>query len=382
MRRLLVPIILLLISSCVQNTGGGSRVPVILISDLYYPAQDIGDNVDLITPYALEQIDLKAIVMDITRPHLKEDGILRDPGFIPVRQLNYLFSRDVPCAAAPYDPLSYPEDKKEDAPSFQQKGIDLLLRTIETADRPVHIVSTGSLRPLALAFNRRPDLMLSDKVAAVHVSAGSSSEDFLEWNIALDTLAAARVLRSGMKIVLYPCATEEGPFNKGVHNSFWALWDLDWILDMPDKRLRNYLVYNILRKRDRPDFLSYLEDSLPEEDAATLLDFRSDRFYGSGGCHYVWETAVWMQVASLVLVERDGQGRIVPQNKVMDSDRVCVEQLWPIRLEVKDNGMFSFERCDEDSPVQLYFRMEPWKQEKLLNTAFPRWYCSFKSTQL
>lgn len=373
--------LLLAAVSCGNPSQKDGRVPVIVISDLYFPGQDIGDNVDLLTPYALDQIDLKAIVMDITRSHLKEDGILRDPGFIPVRQLNYLFGKEVPCAAAPYDSLSSPEDLKDDAPAFQQKGIELLISTIEKSDRPVHIVSTGSLRPLAIALNRRPDLLLSDKVAAVHVAAGSSSEYFLEWNIALDTLAAARVLRSGMKIILYPCATENGPFDKGVNNAFWALWDLDWILDMPDVRLRNYLVYNILRKSDRPDFLSYLEDPLPESDAAALRAFRSDRFYGSGGRHYVWETAVWMQVASLVLVEREGVGRIVPEGEVRDDDLVCPEQLWPVSLEVADNGLFRFERSDEDSSVRMYFRMEPWKQEKLLNEAFPAWYGSFRSKQ-
>ena len=370
---------LLLTAACGNPSRGVGKVPVILISDLYYPAQDIGDNVDLLTPYALDQIDLKAIVMDITRSHLKEDGIRRDPGFIPVMQLNYIFGKDIPCAAAPYDPLSCPEDRKDDAPAFQQKGIDLLISTIETSDMPVHIVSTGSLRPLAIAFNRRPDLLLSEKVAAVHISAGSSSEEFLEWNIALDTLAAARVLRSGMKIVLYPCATAAGPFDKGVNNSFWALWDLDWILDMPDGRMRNYLVYNIIRKTDRPDFLSYLEDALPEPDAAALRSFRSDRFYGSGGRHYVWETAVWMQLASLVLVEREGHRRIVPENEVLNNDRVCIEQLWPVTLNVADNGLFSFERSEEESSVRLYFRAEPWKQEKLLNEALPLWYKSFRS---
>ena len=373
--------LLLAAVSCGNPSRNDDRVPVIVISDLYFPGQDIGDNIDLLTPYSLEQIDLRAIVMDITRSHLREDGILRDPGFIPVRQLNYIFGRDVPCAAAPYDPICCPEDRKDDAPAFEQKGIELLLRTIEEAEKPVHIVSTGSLRPLAIAFNRRPDLMLSDKVAAVHISAGSSSEDFLEWNIALDTLAAARVLRSGMKIILYPCATADGPFDKGVNNSFWALWDLDWIFDMTDSRMRNYLVYNILRKSDRPDFLSYLEDPLPESDAAALRSFRSDRFYGSGGRHYVWETAVWMQVASLVLVEREGVGRIVPEGEVLDDDLVCPEQLWPVRMEVADNGVFSFERCEDGSSVRMYFRMEPWKQERLLNEAFPVWYGSFRSVR-
>ena len=381
MRKILPFISLLLFAFCGCSHQDDGKVPVILISDLYYPAQDVGDNVDLLTPYALEQIDLKAVIFDITRSHMNEDGIRRDPGFIPVRQLNYLFGKDVPCAAAPYDSLSSPEDRKEDAPAFQQKGIELLLNTIEAADKPVHIVSTGSLRPLAIALNRRPDLMLSGKVAAVHISAGSSSEHFMEWNIALDTLAAARVLRSGMRIILYPCATENGPFDKGVNNSFWALWNLDWILDMPDGRMRNYLAYNILRKSDRPDFLSYLEGPLPESDAAALRAFRSDRFYGSGGRHYVWETAVWMQVASLVLVEREGVGRIVPEGEVLDDDLVSPDQLWPVKLNVADNGLFSFERCDGDSSVLLYFRAEPWKQEMLLNQAFPIWYSSFRSGQ-
>lgn len=381
MRRFLPLILLFFLSACGNVSKDDGGVPVILISDLYYPAQDIGDNVDLLTPYALEQIDLKAVIFDITRSHLKEDGILRDPGFIPIRQLNYLFCKDVPCAAAPYDSLFSPEDRKEDVPEFQQKGIELLIRTIEDARRPVHIVSTGSLRPLAVAFNRRPDLLLSKKVAAVHVSAGSSSEGFLEWNIALDTLAAARVLRSGMKIILYPCATENGPFDKGVNNSFWALHDLGWILSLSDTRIRNYLAYNILRKSERPDFLSYLEDPLPPSDAAALRSFRSDRFYGSGGAHYVWETAVWMNLASLVLVERDGRGLIVPEKEVLSSDLVSPDQLWPVSLNVEDNGLFRFERCEGDSTVKLYFRAEPWKQEMLLNQAFPLWYNSFRSLQ-
>ena len=378
-RRLAYLLLPALIVSCGKMQDKDTSVPIILISDLYYPAQDIGDNVDLLTPFALEQIDLKAIIFDITRSHLNEDGIRRDPGYIPVRQLNYLFGKDVPCAAAPYDSLSFPEDRKEDAPLFQQEGIELLLRSIESSSRPVYIVCTGSLRPLAIALNRRPDLLLSPKVAAVLICAGSSSEDFLEWNIALDTLAAARVFRSGMKMILYPCATEYGPFDKGVNNTFWALHDLGWILSMQDSRIRNYLVYNILRKTDRPDFLSYLEEDLTDEDAAELLAFRSDRFYGSGGAHYVWETALWMHLASLVLVEQDGEGSIIREDEVLPDDRVFPEQFWPVKLKVKDNGLFSFERCNGDSPIMLYFRAEPWRQEMLLNHAFPLWYNSFRS---
>jgi hypothetical protein len=367
----------LVAASCGNNRRADEQVPVILVSDLYYPAQDIGDNVDLVAPFALKEIDLVAIIFDITRSHLKEDGISRDPGFIPVRQLNTIFEKEVPCAAAPYDELSSPEDRKEEAPYSQQRGIELFLQTLEKASRPVHIVSTGSLRPIAIALNRRPDLFHSGKVAAIHICAGSSSEDYLEWNIALDTLAAARVLRSDMRVILYPCASAEGPFDKDVNNTFWALQDLSWILSLQDRRIKNYLAYNILRKTDRPDFLSYLDEELPEQDAAALRDFRSDRFYGSGGAHYVWETALWMQLASLMLVERDGKGQIVRKDEVLTSDDVCLEELWPVTLTVKDNGLFSFERCTGGSAVWLYYRADPKKQETLLNQAFPLWYDSF-----
>ncbi len=42
------------------------RVPVIDVTDLYHPHQDIGGNVDLIAAYALPEIDLQAVILDVT----------------------------------------------------------------------------------------------------------------------------------------------------------------------------------------------------------------------------------------------------------------------------------------------------------------------------
>lgn len=379
----ITPLLLLLtvIASCTRQAT--DSIPVVVITDLYYPGQDVGDNFDILTPYALEQVDLKAVVFDVSEHFRKiqpDNAVLRDPGFIPVTQLNYLFDCDVPCGCSPFEPLTSPEDAKYDVPDFQQKGIELLISVLENSDKPVHIVSTGSLRPLAVAYNRRPELLCSDKVAAVHICAGSSSDEFMEWNIALDTLAAARVLRSDMRMDIYPCATEYGPFDKGFNNSFWALWNLDWILDMPDMRLSNYLVYNLLSVSDRPDYLNYLEMPLPQKDVENIKARREDYWYGSGGRHYVWETAVWQMVTGLRLVEhRDGQYEIVPEKDIQDTDLVSPEQMWPVALTVKDNGLFSFERVVDESRVRIYFRQEPWKQEKMLNKALPALYSSFRS---
>ena len=82
------------------NSAKAAKVPVIDVTDLYHPCQDIGDNFDLLTAYALPEIDLRAIILDCT-DEWRSKGRL-DPGFIPVTQLNYLFNRNVPCATIPW----------------------------------------------------------------------------------------------------------------------------------------------------------------------------------------------------------------------------------------------------------------------------------------
>jgi hypothetical protein len=80
------------------------RVPLIDVTDLYHPHQDVGDNFDIIAAYALPEIDLKAVILDSTEKY-RRDGNGRDAGFIPVLQMNTLFDRDVPCATTPYTAL-------------------------------------------------------------------------------------------------------------------------------------------------------------------------------------------------------------------------------------------------------------------------------------
>lgn len=71
-----------------------TQVPVIDVTDLYHPHQDVGDNFDIIAAYALPEIDLKAVVLDSTEKY-RRDGNGRDAGFTPVLQLNAIFDRAV-----------------------------------------------------------------------------------------------------------------------------------------------------------------------------------------------------------------------------------------------------------------------------------------------
>ena len=106
-RRYFLPIVL---AMAVGALVASAKTPLIDITDLYHPHQDPGDNFDLIAAYALPEIDLRAVIFDTSGPFrqpvadvpdfgYKDEGGPREPGFIPVEQLNFLFGRAVPCAS-------------------------------------------------------------------------------------------------------------------------------------------------------------------------------------------------------------------------------------------------------------------------------------------
>src|SRR3989339_220115 len=196
------------LSYCIIAVGADviSRKPVINVTDLYHPHQDCGDNMDIIAAYALPEVDLRAVILDCTEafrkpvsdhadPQLRDNRGPRDPGFIPVIQLNYLFGRSVPFAVGPFSAMKSPEDVMRDVPASQQMGIDLILKTLRESQEKVDILIFGSARAVAVAYNREPELMKT-KVGLIHLCAGASSPEFQEWNIALDPHSVVCLLRS------------------------------------------------------------------------------------------------------------------------------------------------------------------------------------------
>jgi hypothetical protein len=356
-----------------------ARTPVIDITDLYHPPQDPGDNFDLIAPYALPSIDLKAVIFDVTarfrRKVAAEPGSLyqddqgpRDPGFIPVTQLNALFGRNVPCACAPFVNLRAPDDPARDAPAFQQAGITLLCDILRAAPQPVHIVSFGSARPLAIAFNREPDLLRS-QIARIHLCAGAAPPGYLEWNVMLDPLAFVRLLASDLPLAIYPCATDQGPFELGIHNTYWQLPDLDFLPRLHPGLVR-YLAYAFSRST-RVDFLRALEEDPP----ADLLESLRKR------PHHVWETAVWAQVADLALARRDQEPwRLIPRHQLHPDDTILRDDLLPCRLAPRPDDQFTFTPLPPAAPARqwIYHRPDPQAQQAALRQALPALYESFQ----
>ena len=348
---------------------------LINITDLYHPHQDVGDNFDLITPYALPDVDLKLVILDCTnkfrQPYAEhaewpDPHGPREPGVIPVTQLNYIFNQNTPYGISPLEPMASPDDKMLNIPGYQNQGVDMLLDTLEKSDEPVAISVFGSLRALAVAYNRNPQLLL-DKVKMVHISASSSTPDYLEWNVLLDPHAFVCVLRSKLPLTLYPCKTGTGPFTPTEFCTFWSLNNLEFVKNM-DKRLQRYLCY-AFNKTLRHDFLRAMDE---EPNMAEL-----DKFCGYP--HNVWETAIWIEMTSRKLVERaDGSYRIMPANEVTPSDKAFKTENLPCKFTVHDSGTYEFALCPEEETNKYMYKIsDPLGQEKALNEALGALYVSY-----
>jgi hypothetical protein len=348
------------------------KIYLIDTTDLYHPGEDIGDNFDIIAPYALEEIDLRTVILDVTE-NFRRRHLQRDPGFIPVLQLNYIFDCDVAVAVSPFGRMKSPDDKMLDAPIFQQSGIEVFLKTLRESKEKMDVTVFGSAKTVAAAYNRDPEL-LRNKIRLLHLSIGTPAPTFFEWNVKLDPCAFVAVLRSDLPMALYPCAAANNPDQTHAHsydsnNGFWRLQTLDFIPKM-DAPIRRYLEYAFTNS-NRTDFLCAMEeDTNPPFDSA-----KWNRH------HNVWETCVWLCMTGRVLVQhKDGTFRIVRKNEIKPDDRILPNELRPCKIKVQDNGLYSYEYTTEPTHIWMYYRGDPKENETALREALPALYLDFKAT--
>ena len=357
-----------------------NKVPVIDITDLYHPPQDFDDTFDLTFPYALPEIELLGVLLDVShRYRIKymgegEQGWYsdptggREPGIIPVWQLNYLFDRAVPCAPCPFIPMARTTDPMTTRGIFENQGLQLFKSLLEQSPQPVEVVSFGSARPIAVAMNRFPEL-LQKKVKRIHLCAGSYPPGkMLEWNVKLDPDAFVRVISGNIPIYLYPCASEGNPFALGNYNTYWLLPNLEFMKEI-DPRLLRYLVYAYSRS-NRIDFLQVLEEELPENDKSTLFQRALN----------VWTLDVWFEVAKRLLVQRaDGSYQIILSTEKKPGDHLLSGTFIPIKFRPLPDGNFEVEKQNGETPHRLFYRENPEKHQKALQEALPKLYKSFKT---
>ena len=365
------------------------KTPVIVITDLYHPYQDPGDNMDLIMGFGLPDVDLKAVLLDITDAFRKDTAdhptLWKDPrgpreaGIIPVEQLNYIFNKKVPYAVGPLSMMKSEEDKMESLSGYEQDAIELLMNVLENSNEPIEVLSFGSARILAVAYNRNPGLM-KKKINKIHLSAGTASKNHElgsdiganmipggEWNVALDVFAFTRILKSDLPVAIYPCAGKDGGFIKDPNDTYWRLPDMGFTQKM-NPQLRRYLDFAFNQKLQH-DFLRAMDTEYP-------VDIDVDRYPKP---FHVWESAIWLKATQReIICTPEGKYRTIKKNKVQKSDRVISNELRACNLdEIRDDGRFQFSYCKKSSNnKEIYYRQNMDENEKALQQVIPELYIS------
>ena len=208
-------------------------VPVIHITDLYHPHNDPDDHFDLATVFGMDAFDLRAVVIDMGK-----DGAGR-PGLPAVEQMMRITGKQVPCATGLVENLKTQSDKCEQQPAEAQAGVNLILKVLRESDKPVTVFCVGSMRDLAAAYNREPEL-LKEKMGRCYVNAGDTAGG-VEWNVGLDPHAYVRVMDSPLAVFWMPCFGADG------YQTYWWFKQAD-VLEPAPLAFQNFIVYALTKK--------------------------------------------------------------------------------------------------------------------------------------
>jgi hypothetical protein len=341
-----LPLILGALVWLVPAAVPASKIPLVHTTDLFHPPADPDDHFDLATVYALEEFDVKAVLLD--RALLPGSQAL-EPGYIPVAQLSHMTGRTTVVAAGPSAPLSSPRDVATGGPHSEQTAIHTLLDVLRTSPDRVVVTVLGSARIVAAAYQRDPGL-LKNKIRAVLLNAGSSGDDAAEYNVRIDVPAYAGLLRSGLPIDWYPCAAA-GPNksvanNVGERNTFWRAAQRDLFNGLPQPLLSWFLY--ALRRSPRNDLLRALREDQPMPEQVL------------GAQRNMWSTASFALAAGRVLAKTSEGWRFLPAGRVTRGQLVEAMELEPVAVTVSDDGRTTWKPATR-SNIRL-FRRRPGPQ--------------------
>jgi len=282
-----------------DDSGRSRKVSVVYCTDLFHPHNDPDDHFDIATLYSIPEIDIRAIILDQNNRCGWDQE--KTPGSVPVSQLNYITRRDVPFAAGLRHNLTTPEDSgtwQED-----QKGVELLLEALRQSPRPVTVITVGSLRDVAAAYNREPTL-LRERIDRLFVFAGEASQEgFVDYNVDLDINAYIRIMGSDLPVYWVPCF-DGGLWKNNGHASWWDASHSD-LLSKASKKALNFFIY-ALQQEDRAavDPIRYIDGDVDTNAREKIFAMT----------RHLWCSSVFAYVANRKIIRRNGAFASVPAN--------------------------------------------------------------------
>jgi hypothetical protein len=207
------------------------RVPVIVSTDLFYPpiAGREDDYLDVALLVTMPEVEVKGVILDNAAAGEQRPQESR-PGANAMAALETVLRRRTPAFLGLERPLAGVDDKGTSGEAHFQAGVAFILKTLRATAVPVTIVTLGSLRDVAAAFNREPALF-REKVGKLVVFAGEAASTAAgmasasDYNVELDRNAFVAVMRSGLPIYWVPRqdgGETSGRANNAGHASVWT----------------------------------------------------------------------------------------------------------------------------------------------------------------
>ncbi|MFQ5484958.1 MAG: nucleoside hydrolase [Desulfobacterales bacterium] len=317
------------------SSNQGGKIPVIYSTDLFHPHDDPDDHFDIVTLYAMPEIDIRAIILDQGAKQEKR------PGKIPIQQLNHLIGRDVPYEIGLSRPLRSPSDHALTEPEKYQKGVNLIIRVLRDSPKPVSIITVGSLRDVAAAFNRERELF-KRKVKKLIIFIGDAQGAFKEYNVSLDPKAYSRIMNSGLPVYWVP-SFDGGLWKNRGNASFWRANQAELLKNVSGS-LANFFIYALLRKNEN-DPIRFLYRK--------VTDARKNKIMK--GVRNLWCAAIFTFITDRKFIRRhDGWVALRPM-ELRDSEvSVKIFDFYPVSVFVDSNGRELLEKSARSRKIRRF----------------------------
>jgi hypothetical protein len=299
--------------------GATGKVAVVYCTDLFHPHDDPDDHFDVACLFAMREVDIQAVILD---QGAKQE---QRPGRIPVEQLNSLTGRKVPWAIGLAEKLRDPMDKGLDQPERYQQGVRVILDVLKKVQQPVTIITVGSMRDVAAAYNREPGLFRA-KVGRVFASIGEARGKGREYNVDVDPAAYSRMMGADVPLYWVPCFDGGIGRNEG-NASYWRAKHSELLADAA-KPVMNYFIYALLRKKEPDPVASLLAKTLKDDCAKVLAGERN-----------LWSAEFFPYAVGRKYVVRNGRCLAVPEDEVRSDDRAVEPfKFVPVAVRVDAQG--------------------------------------------
>ncbi len=346
---LLLCVTISFLAACDSSIKTQEKTAVIYSSDLFHPHGDMDDQVDLAALYGLPDIDIKLVILDHGKSQLER------PGLIPVRQMNRLTGRDIRAEIGLTYNLQNLQDQALEQEEQFQGAVKALIEVMETTAQKVVIITVGSLRDIAAAYNRSPELF-HEKVDKVLIFAGEASKkNFVETNVKMDRFAFATIMNSDLPVYWVPCF-DGGLWQNRGRASYWQTTYEKILQDVPDSLLK-YFLYAAKRSKDDP-FL-FLDEEIDINLKNKL--FRTAR--------NLWSCSLFYIASGKTVTKTDKGYDVVPVEKARDKD--VVFDFAPVNIEASSNGEIKYLKNNEGHKV-MQFRIRKRAEYKAIMTDVAR----------